>query len=157
MVNISPSEPCPLFLRIASFLQQQSMHCDGESSAVCASRRQSNGSHRAYLATVRAAQSVHRYGGASAGTELSRRREQGRLRRSIGSDRAQRGREQGRLCVASAEQRQRHILHRYGESRADYARIQRSNGRDNKCIALARAGQAMHRNSGATAVTVLAP
>ena len=52
------------------------------------------------------------------------------------TEHASRRREQRRLCIAMAKQRQGQSVHRDGESSAEYA-----------CIATARAGQSMHHKS----------
>ena len=136
----------------------EQMHRAGESSAYFARIQLSNGSDRACIATAsradyasvrwskgsnraciavvywkpqtaRAAQIMHRYGGATAATEhASRRREQRRL--CITTADALRRRKQGRLCIARAKRWQRQLMHRDGESRADYARVQRRTARD---------------------------
>ena len=59
-------------------------------------------SNKEFIATARAAQSVHRYGGATAATEHALQR-----------------REQRSLCIATVEHRQEPSS-RDGESRADY-------------------------------------
>ena len=85
----------------------------------------------------------------------SRRREQGSLCKdtTAGTESASLRREQCRLCIATAAQRQRQTMHRYGESRADYYTLRRSNGSDISCIGTARAAQTMQRYNGATEAT----
>ena len=124
--------------------QRQRPRCIATASrADYASVRWSKGTNRACIAVpqaARAAQTMHRYGGATAATEhASRRREQRRLssvRRSNGSDRA---------CIATARAAQ--TMHRFcgvtaardGESSTDCASLWRSYGNDRACIATARA------------------
>ena len=86
------------------------VHRDGESRADHASQQWRNGNDRAYPTTARAGQTMHR---PTAATEHTLRR-----------------REQHRLCVATAKRWQ--PMHRDGESRADYARVQRRDDRHAK-------------------------
>ena len=94
------------------------------SMADYASLRRSNGSDRASIATARAEQTMQGYNGALvAATEPANAaqtmRSNGSNRACIAMARATEHvlrREQGRLCIATAKQRQRHIMHYDGES-----------------------------------------
>ena len=131
-----------LCIATAAQRQRPSMHRDSESSADCGEAMATT----EHPARQRAWQTMLRYDEATAATEhRSRRRDYARIQRSIGSSdrassrqRAQRRvcgamagrrvcgataatehasrREQGRLCIATAKQRQRHIMHYDGES-----------------------------------------
>ena len=69
--------------------------------------------------TARAGQTKHRYGKAMAATSTHRDDKR---------QHASRRQEQRRLCIATANQRER--MHRDGESRADHASLRRSDGSD---------------------------
>ena len=116
---------------------------------------------RACVATARAGRTMHRYGEATVVTEHpSQRADYSSQRRSNGRERhASRHTAWASACslpvawrhglgpTARAARRSngndKH-MHRDGESRADYARIQRNNGPASACIATARAAQNMN-------------
>ena len=87
-----------------------------------------------------AVQTMHHYGRATAAAEH-----------------ASRLLEQDRLCIATAAQRQRHIMHRDGESSADYARIQLSNRTCMRCDGESRPDYAsLRRSNGSDRASIAA-